>query len=314
MTTLPAVENEAQALRISTLDMPREKWLELRKTGIGSSDAATVAGLNPYETPISLWEVKTGILPDKDLSDDEKVHFGNVLEEVVADEFARRMNRKVRRVNAMLRHPEYPFMIANLDREIVAEDGREPEILECKTVGLLAAMNGEWGDGLDEVPERYIVQVQHQLAVRNRRRAYLAALIGGQSMKIYTIDRDDELIADLIEIEKAFWRCVESNEMPSVTQLADAKRLFPKSAAKEIQATADIATLVLDYRAAKADKKDAEERIKRCEGIFGGFMGECDTLMRGSEKLLTWKTIDRSGYEVKPTSYREFRLAKGSAA
>ena len=44
------------ALRlVKTIDLPREEWLDIRKTGIGSSDAAAAVGLNPYKSPLELW-------------------------------------------------------------------------------------------------------------------------------------------------------------------------------------------------------------------------------------------------------------------
>ncbi|WP_308006141.1 YqaJ viral recombinase family protein, partial [uncultured Porphyromonas sp.] len=44
----------------------REDWLESRTEGIGASDIATIVGLNPYETPYSLWRRKLGLDPAKE--------------------------------------------------------------------------------------------------------------------------------------------------------------------------------------------------------------------------------------------------------
>jgi predicted phage-related endonuclease len=40
--------------------MNYQQWLEVRKQGIGSSDAATACGLNPYMSMLELWMIKTG--------------------------------------------------------------------------------------------------------------------------------------------------------------------------------------------------------------------------------------------------------------
>jgi putative phage-type endonuclease len=297
------------AARTSTVDMPREEWLALRNTGIGSSDAASVVGLNPYKSNFALYEEKVGLREPDDLSDNEAVHWGLVLEEPIAQEFAVRTGRKVRRVNALLRHPDYPFMLANLDRELVAEDGDEPEILECKTAGLWAANAEEWGpDESDEVPERYLIQVMHQLAVRGRRRAHVAALIGGQELRIYTIRRNETLIAALIEKEKEFWRAVQTRTAPTIIDLSDARRAFPISREGEIEATAEIFDAVLRLREAKRVEKETSDDVKRLQGLIAGFMGEHDTLVRGGRKILTWRTIERKEYSVAPSSFRQFRL------
>jgi hypothetical protein len=51
--------NTAKRL-VSTKDMAYQDWLEVRKQGIGSSDAATACGLNPYMSMLELWLIKTG--------------------------------------------------------------------------------------------------------------------------------------------------------------------------------------------------------------------------------------------------------------
>lgn len=52
------------ALRlVDTRTMDREQWLEVRKGGIGSSDAAAAVGLCPYKSQLELWMEKTGRTP-----------------------------------------------------------------------------------------------------------------------------------------------------------------------------------------------------------------------------------------------------------
>ncbi|MGY0523162.1 lambda-exonuclease family protein, partial [Pseudomonas aeruginosa] len=77
------------ALRlVSTKELPREDWLQIRKQGIGSSDAAAAVGLNPYKSQLELWLEKTGrdtTLPKADPQDEESpMYWGNVLEPIVA--------------------------------------------------------------------------------------------------------------------------------------------------------------------------------------------------------------------------------------
>jgi putative phage-type endonuclease len=300
------------ALRISTAEMPHEEWLQLRRQGIGGSDAAAVLGLNPYKTNFALWEEKVGAREPDDLSENEAVHWGNVLEEPVAQEFARRTGRKVRRVNALLRHPEHPFMIANLDREVVAEDDGKPEILECKTAGHWAANSEQWGpSGTDLVPKPYLVQAMHYLAVTGRTRAHVAALIGGQELRLYTVERNEELIAAMIERERAFWKMVETRTAPTIIDIADAKRAFPVSLEGEIDCLghSDVFDAALQLREQTRLRKAADDRIKSLQGVIGGFMGERDTLTRLGDRLLTWKTQSRKGYTVPESTARIMRLA-----
>src|SRR5690606_184586 len=112
---------------VDTRGMGREEWLQARRQGIGGSDAAVIAGLDPYKSPIRLWMEKTGQVDEEPAG--EAAEWGLLLEPVIAEEFTRRTGKRVRRRNAILQHPRWEFMIANLDREVVGE----PALLEIKT-------------------------------------------------------------------------------------------------------------------------------------------------------------------------------------
>lgn len=55
------------------------------------------------------------------------------------------------------------------------------------------------------------LQVHHQLAVTGKQAADVAVLLGGQRLEIHRIERDERLIARLIELERQFWRYVETD-------------------------------------------------------------------------------------------------------
>ncbi|UJA37692.1 YqaJ viral recombinase family protein [Bacillus velezensis] len=182
----------------STADMSRDEWLLERRKGIGGSDASVILGINKWQTPFELWLDKTGQVPVRE-SGSEAAYFGSLLEDIVAKEFEVRSGKKVRRKKSMLKHPEYDFILANVDRMIVGEKA----ILECKTT---SAYNlKEWED--NEIPDSYIVQVQHYLGVLGSeyKKAYFAVLIGGNKFVWKEIERDDELIAMIFQAEVEFW-------------------------------------------------------------------------------------------------------------
>lgn len=200
------------ALRlVKTHDMPREEWLSVRQGGIGSSDAAAAVGLNPYQSQLELWMEKTGrqdLLPQDDPNDESSpMYWGTLLEPIVAAHYTRRSGHKVRRINAVLQHPIHPWMRANIDREVTGAP--DVQILECKTAGINGARL--WKEG---VPEYVQLQVMHQLAVTGKQAADVAVLLGGQELQVHRIERDDVLIAHLIELETRFWRLVETDTAP----------------------------------------------------------------------------------------------------
>lgn len=197
--------------KLPTKDLSRQDWLEARKAGIGASEAAAAVGLSPWQSQLELWMLKTGRMADQPEDNDQArapMYWGNVLEPVVAKHYQQLTGRKVRRVNAILQHPEEPWMLANLDYRVVGSD--EVQILECKTVGQYGVK--QWQNG---VPEYIQCQVQHQLAVTGQQAADVAALICGQEFRVYRIERDDALIEQLMELERQFWTQVQLDSPPS---------------------------------------------------------------------------------------------------
>ena len=198
------------ALRlVDTRTLDRQQWLSVRQGGIGSSDAAAAVGLCPYKSQLELWMEKTGRTPAEDAPPgmDDPRYWGTLLEPYVAVAYSQQTDRKVRKVNAVLQHPSFPYMLANLDREVVGCP--DVQILECKTAG-------EWGSKLwrDGVPEYIQLQVQHQLAVTNQQAADVAVLLCGQRLEIHRIERDEEVIARLMVLEARFWQYVTTDIEP----------------------------------------------------------------------------------------------------
>ncbi|MDR9499948.1 MAG: YqaJ viral recombinase family protein [Hydrogenovibrio sp.] len=211
---------------IATNDLDQNLWLKYRNLGIGASDAAAACGLSPFKSQLELWMEKTGRIEPAQPSDteDSPLLWGSVLEPIVAEHYAKRTQSKVRRVNAILQHSKCQWMIANLDREV---QGGEVSILECKTAGVHSAKH--WANG---VPEYIQLQVQHQLAVTGFEAADVAVLIGGQQLQIHRVRRDEELIANLIQLEQTFWQRVKSDTPPAADASASSDRalrqLYPQ--------------------------------------------------------------------------------------
>lgn len=199
---------------VNTKDMAYQDWLEVRKQGIGSSDAATACGLNPYISMLELWMIKTGRQAQQ-IEDESSgvapLYWGKQLEPLVAEFYSMHTNNKVRRVNAVLQHPDPDkyFMLANLDYSVVGSD--EVQILECKTAGEHGAKL--WRDG---VPLYVLCQVQHQLAVTGKQAAHVCVLICGHETKIFKVTRSELVIQHIINAERYFWECVENDTLPSV--------------------------------------------------------------------------------------------------
>lgn len=174
---------------------------------LGGSDIAAVLGKSRYKTSYELWAEKTQKVEPADLSKVEAVELGTDLEDFVAQKFSAKTGLKVRRAPKVYQHPDYPFMVAHVDR-LVSETN---EILECKTCG--AAKAKEWEN---DIPIEYIYQVQWYLGILGKKSGWIACLIGGQKFDYKQITFDPKLFDLMVEKAVKFWDMVVNNIPPAV--------------------------------------------------------------------------------------------------
>lgn len=303
----------------STTDLSREEWLQVRSQGIGGSDIAAIVGASPWDTPLSIYLRKVGELPEKE--ETEAMYWGTVLEEVVAQEYKRRHPEvQVRRVNAVLQHPETPYFLANIDREIRIK-GRRPLLLEIKTTS--AWNGGRWND---KVPDHVMAQVQWYMGICGYHTAVVAVLIGGQEYREYEVARDDELIEYLQILAKRFWenhvipRIPPAPEAPSDAGFFDL--LYPESKGSDIDLTVLGQDVLHEYDDARKAEEEAKKRRLVAEAKLKRLLGEHELGYVG-ERRITWKNVVQSRFDsqalkqdhpdiyeryLRTSSYRRFQV------
>lgn len=179
-----------------------QAWLAARTKGIGGSDVGTICGVNSFSCARRLFLKKTGqyIEGEFDAASTERMHFGNILEPVVADEYQRRTGNKVVVSPATYRHKEVKWALANIDRFIVDENGIPYGILECKTAG--EYMKDKWDIPEDseefDIPKSYLYQLQWYLFVTGLKYGALACLVGGNKYYIVEVPYNEELVINEI--------------------------------------------------------------------------------------------------------------------
>lgn len=306
MSNAPDVEKISKnrpALRlINTLNLDRDEWLAVRKTGIGGSDAAAAVGLNPYKSQLELWMEKTGHDADLEKPDPNDtthpVFWGTLLEPIVAAAYTQQTRNRVRKINAVLRHPSIPFMLANIDREVVGT--ADVQLLECKTAGEFGARL--WRDG---VPEYVQLQVQHQLAVTGKKAADVAVLLCGQHLAVHRIERDDGLIARLVELEARFWHYVQSDTPPPADGSDSADRalrcLFPRDVGSTVDFSDDrtLSATFADLVTVRADIETREQLESKLKQSIQQAMGDASRAVFETGEV-TWKrSKDNAGVDLK---------------
>lgn len=296
-------------VKADTLGMSRAKWLDLRAEGLGGSDAAWVLGRSPYKSTYSGWAEKAGLVPEPDLSDNEAIEWGNVLEPVVADRFASLYGFEVINLPVMLAHPTYPHMLANVDRFIV-EDGRITGLLEVKTAGLRQA---DYWQG-DNVPVHYALQVQHYLAVTGLEYGYLVVLIGGQQMKAYRLDRDEAQIEELIEAECDMWERILNCDAPDVdgsdSTLDTLKSRWTPEPGTVVELNgADALPLIKALAEAKEAKDGIDSVVKGLQAQLMAMLGEHEVGQVDGTTVVTWKGQTRTSIDTKALKMQQPEVA-----
>jgi len=268
-------------MKIPIAKLSRTEWLALRKTGIGASDMGAVCGLNQYRTPLEVYLEKTDQLT---VEQNDAMLLGQLIEPVIATFYTHKTGTRVRKSSFSYRMDGHSFMLCNIDR-LIGRDG----LLECKRASVFT--KDRWGEtGTDEVPEEYLVQVQHELACTGRKWCDLAVLFSDNEFRVYRLSRDEELIKLIIDKGRRFWDCVTTMTPPDPSTEKDVLLLHPEDDGMNLEATSPILTEYMLWERAKL-------KIKRWEGTKSDaafkmkeFMGDASELWYETEKLVTWKT------------------------
>lgn len=261
----------------------REAWLKTRNLGIGGSEASVIVGLNKWKSPFQLWLEKTGQVEPEDLSDNEYVYWGTVLEQAVADRFCELTGKKVQK-RGIMQSEEYPFMLASVDRMVVGENAG----LECKTTNGFASK--QWED--DEVPDSYYVQCQHYMAVTGCDKWYITVLIGGNKFIWKEIPRNDDDIAALIQAEKDFWfKNIIGGEMPEVDGSSNCSLALQeqfRGGQTEPIVLDEAEEIIISLDEINSSIKELESLKKEKQNNLCKMLGDNEIALVGERKV-TWK-------------------------
>lgn len=272
-----------------------EEWRELRRQGIGGSDAASIAGQNPYRSKFTTYYDKLGQLPEQEES--EAIRLGHDLEEYVAERFTEKTGKKVKNCNYILRSKEYPFMLANVDRLIVGENA----VLEVKTTRNFDKYDYDNG----EYNSSYYTQVLHYMAVGGFTKAYIAIYELGVDLHVIEIERNETVEQDiqaLIRLEKQFWEENIKKEIPPVpTGIEnDSKFIATAYQANEELPTVDLAPLdkqLEEIVALKAQKTALEAEIAERENSVKTTLAEA-TRGESERYKVSWKQSTSNRFDT----------------
>lgn len=235
---------------ITTAKQGSQEWLNARRNGLGSTDCAPALGVSRYKTPLELYQEKRGEVPA--FAGNWFTNRGTAMEPVLRQHYCDTFGRSVEVVNGVLCHPQHKFVTASLDGFSLDIDSGHERIQEFKTSNTRKG----WGEpGSDEIPQEYLMQVQHAMFVTGVEVADVGVSFGGLEPVYYLVEADAELHEIIIEQLSAFWRMVQEGIEPEPVSIEEKLRHCNIMNDEAIVATPDIELVCEDIN-------DIKEQIK----------------------------------------------------
>lgn len=292
--------------KLDTQGKDRAEWLDMRRSGIGGSDVGKIAGLSAWGSPLSVYNSKVN---DTDGTVGPAAWMGHRLEPIVADMYEAETGQAVNEPRALVRHPEHDFMLANIDR--VQTNDRLLEI-KCR--------RNPWSDG---VPLDIEFQCRHYLAVTGFEGCDLAVLFGGVELEVFNIERDLEVEAALVDLERQFWVDHVGELCPPPPIGFDSGQLgstYVGDPDARAEADENIVRLVAEKAELAARAAAIKSQLDDVDASIKAFMADATQLWCGSVKLATWsasktkKSIDvKALTDAHPSIVAEFTTEVDSA-
>ena len=315
---------------VCTEGLSKLDWLKWRQKGIGGSDIASVCGINPWHSGLALYYDKTEEIKEGE-EENIPAELGTFLEPFMKVKFEKWAKKspdvgipiQVESLHYILQHPTNKIALANIDGlfKFHIPEGwviHDTELLhkgyilvEYKTTS--ERNYKEWKD--DNLPDYYYLQTQWYLYVTNYRFCYLAFLIGNRKFDVKLIERNEEVIKQIVEKANYFWNAfVIPKVLPAPDGTESSKealaKLYPKEEeGKIIRIEGEEHEIRFGYlEKLKLDKKEAELKIEEVNQFYKAIMQDAEIAICGKKKI-TWKEVEKKEYTVKASKSRQFRIS-----
>ncbi len=266
----------------------REEWLEVRKSGIGSSEVATIVGLNPWETPYQLWRRKVGIDPPKE--ENFAMKAGHYLEDAVSRFWADETGRKVIKRSAgdwIIRDNKHPFLQVSPDRTYWLGESRANDdkgILECKTT--------QMSIDADDLPKHWFCQVQYQLGVAGYTQGSLAWLCSARDFGYTDITLVPDFYEWLTDEVARFWNDnIQGGKEPDAVSVSDVLLKYNRHTnGKSIEVSDDVFQAYLQLKDVRKELAELDERKEALEAKIKLAFTDAEALTHDGQTIATWRS------------------------
>ncbi len=276
---------------------------------LGGSDAAAVLGLSPYKTPYMLWQEKVGMIEEASDPAREKIlKRGARMEPYIREMVTEEHGIELVSVNQRYTDPEFPFLSCEIDFQYKDTDGIQNA--DIKTASIFTRK--DWGidQGGDEIPVHYTVQFLFGQMVTGRNRTLVVALFGLDDLRIYRVERDEEMIAHIRTKCVEFWNNhVITKIPPPITSLEDAKLAWPKDNGQQVKATPELIELVEKRKLIAKSISGDEAKLQLIDlDITKALKDATELIGEDGRKLASWKVQKRKSYTVEESEFRVLRV------
>lgn len=268
------------------------EWEAERRHSIGASEVAAAAGESSYDgTPLSVYLDKIGA--GRNTFDPILSLIGHGEEPIIA-EWVARYHPEVGEVGPgfMARHEDYPWLHASFDRVVRDPSGRMvPLQLKTSTV----FVRHKWNLG---VPVDYLIQEEIECLVMGAPYALLAVHhTGTTEFELYKLPAHPERQAQLVEVTRRLWECIENRTPPPPTLGDDLARLYPATEGKQVTADDDTLDTLEFLRETAAQRNEVVREYKAMEADA---KFQLEKFMQGATEILDPYT-GRTVHTWKPT-------------
>ena len=284
-----------------------EKQKEKRQLYLGSSDIAAILGMNPWKTPIDVWNEK--VYPIDEKSKSGAIQIGNFLEKGLIEFAAEETNHKI----FLNQFRVKGIFGANLDGQAYQRINGRLEFLpigyEAKTTSIAEG----WGDeGTDDVPDYISIQCHHQIYAAALETVFIPVLIphfGRLHMKLYRIDRDEKILRDIVRLGKAWWKkYVETKTQPPAEGTPSLEILKRIRREPETFAEPSNEVAVNEWMGARQERLDAEKREKTALATILEQLGTAEAARLSDGSVFTYmkqRGADRLNRKLLKSKYPE---------
>lgn len=283
--------------------------------GIGGSEITAIMGLDPYSTPYSVWERKTGRAVK--FEGNKFTRAGQYLEDAIANMFSDNSGHAIYHIHdpeadnrnvEPLRHSEFPHLIGFVDRGVKI-NGKGDGILEIKNT--LSRVERE--DILSGEKISWYFQAQWYIGISGFKTGFIAWLVQGVDFDWVQIDFNEEIFSEMVIAGHDFWtNNVLADEPPPPIRREDIERMFGKVKLKAIEGPSEVIQYhqyikennekIKELTAANEELKEAVQLLMLDNAIL--------TFNGGT--LFTWKQSETTRLDIsrlkeeKPDIFNEY--------